>query len=98
MVALAPKTYFAHNSDDDTCKLGSKGIPKTENLEIENYLKNLYTSEAHSVIIRSLRTNQDGLMTRTTTKRVGLGSIFVKFRINDDGITCSPLTHNYNVI
>ena len=35
---------------------------------------------------------KDHQMSRVSTTKNGLNRVFTKFRVSDDGITCSPLT------
>ena len=93
-VALGPKTYFSINLETRDVKMGSKGIPHTEALLLEDYLKMLYTNDSHYVTLRSLRLNRNREMARTTLQKRGLSNIFFKFPLGDDGITCTPLTRN----
>ena len=80
--------------DTEEVKMGSKGIPHTEDLRTEAFLQTLYSKGSHYVTLRSLRLNKNKLMTRVTTEKRGLSDIFLKFRVADDGITCLPLMKN----
>ena len=93
-VALGPKTYFSINLETRDVKMGSKGIPHTEALLLEDYLKMLYTNDSHYVTLRSLRLNRNREMARTTLQKRGLSNIFFKFPLENDSITCTPLTRN----
>ena len=96
-VALAPKTYLAHNSDPNAkekVKCGTKGIPHSERITIDKFLDKLYNHTSHSVTLRSLRLNSDKVMSRISTHKKGLTDLCVKFPISDDMITCTPLTKN----
>ena len=93
-IALGPKTYYSINLESMDVKMGSKGIPHNENLLLEDFLKMLYSNDSHFVTLRSLRLNRNREMARTTLEKRGLSNIFFKFRLEDDGITCTPLTRN----
>ena len=93
-VALGPKSYFSFDEDSEGVKMGSKGIPHSARLSLNNYLEALYGKGSHYVEMRSLRLNRKREMTRTTGTKRGLSDIFLKFRVADDGITCSPLMKN----
>ena len=93
-IALGPKTYHSINLETDEVKMGSKGIPHTEKLKSEEYSKALFTNNSHFVTLRSLRLNKNREMTRITQQKKGLSDIFFKFRLENDGITCKPLTLN----
>ena len=80
--------------DDDEVKMGSKGIPHTQNLRSDTYLEALYGKGSHYVTLRSLKLNKHREMTRITMEKRGLSDIFVKFRLADDGVTCLPLMKN----
>ena len=73
--------------------MGSKGIPHHMKLQMQDYENALFTENAHYVQIKSLQL-RDGKMARTTTVKAGLCDIFVKYRLDEDGITCSPLSAN----
>ena len=75
-------------------KMGSKGIPHNEKLRSEAFLDTLFSNNSHFVTIRSLRLNKNREMTRITQMKKGLSDIFLKFPLDDDGITCKPLTVN----
>ena len=92
--ALAPKTYMAFNSDPNAkekTKCGTKGIPHSENICLQAFLDKLYNHGSHSVTLRSLRLNNDKVMSRITMIKSGLSDLVVKFPVDDDMITCSPL-------
>ena len=93
-IALGPKTYHSINLETDEVKMGSKGIPHNAKLESEAFLQALFSNNSHYVTIRSLRLNNRREMARITQMKKGLSDIFVKFRLEDDGITCKPLTLN----
>ena len=93
-VALGPKSYFSLDEDSQDVKMGSKGIPHSARLTMDMYLETLYGKGSHYVEMRSLRLNRKRQMTRTTGTKRGLSDIFLKYRIADDGITCSPLMKN----
>ena len=93
-VALGPKSYFSLDEDSQDVKMGSKGIPHSARLTMNMYLETLYGKGSHYVEMRSLRLNRKRQMTRTTGTKRGLSDIFLKYRVADDGITCSPLMKN----
>ena len=90
-MALGPKSYFSLDEDSQEVKMGSKGIPHSAKLTLNEYLDSLYGKGSHYVEMRSLRLNRKRQMTRTTVTKRGLSDIFLKFRVADDAITCSPL-------
>ena len=91
-VALSPKCYLAQKSDGAT-KRSSKGVPHSCELTLKNYLDRLYGSTDTYSTLRSLRVvNQQ--MSRIHENRKSLSDLFSKFRVQDDKITCSPLTVN----
>jgi len=102
-LALAPKTYFSidENIDEKTntkqTKIGTKGIQHDANLQYENFERALFGSSSNFVQTRSL-TMKDGKMCRTNIEKLGLSDIFVKYRVEDDRITCTPLTQNGKII
>ena len=58
----------------------------------------LYGLEPHYVTVRSLRLNKEKLMSRYTVRKRGLNDIFLKFHVDDDAITCTPLTKKRKVL
>jgi len=96
MVSLAPKSYYAHCRDTETIKDGRKGIPKWFDLKLSEFLDVLYNDDADKNIteVRSLRLNKEKQMTRTTTRKSGLTGIHVKLSVQNDRVTCLPLTKN----
>ena len=74
--------------------MGSKGIPHNEKLKSEAYAEALFTNNSHFVTLRSLRLNKNREMARITQIKKGLSDIFFKFRLENDAITCKPLTLN----
>ena len=94
-VGLAPKSYFALDFESEETKLGSKGIPHSAKLKLNNYLNALHIHKeqpdnSHYVNIRSLRLKK-GRMARINTKKQGLSDLFFKFHVQEDGITCKAL-------
>ena len=91
-VALSPKCYLAHKSDGST-KRSSKGVPHSCELTLKNYLDRLYGNSDTYSTLRSLRVvNQQ--MSRVNENRKSLSDLFSKFRVQDDKISCAPLTVN----
>ena len=66
----------------------------SEHLELEAYLQKLYGNSSHHVTLRTLRLNRNQEMTRITQIKSGLSDLFVKFHLDDDGITCRPIKIN----
>ena len=67
---------------------------QSEDLELQAYLEKLYGHASHHVTLRTLRLNRNQEMTRITQLKSGLSDIFVKFHLEDDGITCKPIKIN----
>lgn len=101
-IALSPKCYFAVNDEEGNekkkYKRGSKGIPHSEQLTMTNFVGQLYGQESHYVTLRTLRLNKEKKMSRFTIRKRGLNDIFLKFHVDDDAITCSPLTKKCKVL
>ena len=93
MIALSPKCYFAYNADNQETKCGHKGVPSSAKLQLEEYKNKLYDNDTPRVEVRSLR-YVDGHMTRVCQTKKGLNSLFCKYRIDSDGVTCRPLMEN----
>ena len=96
-IALSSKCYFAWNEDLQSFKMGSKGVPHNSNLELKNFLDKLYQNKSVCAEIRSLKLHKNEMI-RCVQKRNALNSLFCKFQIDDDCITCSPLRQNNEVI
>ena len=79
-------------------KRGSKGIPHSTELEIHQFVTQLYGQESHFVTLRTLRLNKEKNMSRFTTKKRGLNDIFLKFDVADDAITCAPLRKKSKIL
>ena len=92
-VALSPKCYFTYDANSEDIKKGTKGVPHSCDLVIDNFLNKLYGRTDHSVELRSLRV-LGGKMSRTIQERKSLSDLFCKFRVENDRITCTPLTEN----
>ena len=101
-IALSPKCYFAVNYEElneaKKYKRGSKGIPHSWELKMEEFVDQLYGCENHHITLRSLRLNREKKMSRFTQRKRGLTDLFLKFNVADDAITCSPLTKKSKIL
>ena len=93
MVCLSPKCYLAYDAENDAIKCGTKGVPGSAKLCLQDFKKMLYDTEVPNVEVRSLRCI-NGQMARVTQTKRGLSDLFSKFRIDSDKITCRPLIEN----
>ena len=84
---------MAFNCEDLSTKMGSKGVPHSVKLELNNFRDKLYGDVSKSVELRSLRLINNR-MVRTTQRRNALNDFFTKFRLLNDRITCQPLQIN----
>lgn len=77
-------------------KKSTKGIPHSNQYSMETWLSVLLDSSfpQQSVTINSLRLNQKKEMSRMKMQRSSLSDIFLKMRVQDDKISCSPLMEN----
>ena len=73
-------------------KLGTKGVPHSSKLTLENFRDKLYGHIPHTVVMRQLRVMNGEGMSRTSFQKQALSDLFSKFRVSDDMITCTPLT------
>ena len=98
--ALSPKTYYAFNQDEEDRKTGYKGICHTEakKLDLQAYLECLYGSTAKEIENRGFKLNKQKQLVYYEQKKRGLNNIFCKFRVQDDFITCKPLTKDGKVM
>ena len=94
--ALSPKTYFAYNADEEDQKTGYKGICHAEakKLTLNSYLECLYGSKSTEVENRGFKLNKNKQLVYYEQVKRGLNNIFCKFRVQNDHITCTPLTEN----
>ena len=95
-IALSPKSYYSYDEDTKKIKTGHKGIPHAEarKLRLDHYIDCLYNDVEVKVISRELRRNKQQQMIYYTTTKNGLNSIFKKFRVQEDKISCLPLCKN----
>ena len=93
-IALSPKCYYAQSSNGEV-KLGTKGLPHSQRVVMDDFKSCLETGQKFMVTIQSL-TMKDSVMSRVKTTKNGLNRIFTKFRTEDDGITCKPLLTETN--
>ena len=92
MIALCPKSYFAHCLKSNERKNGQKGIANSVSLEACEYRSVLYGSEInHRTIMRSLRLNPEKKMVRTKLNKRGLSNIIYKTAVSEDRVQCHPL-------
>ena len=98
--ALSPKSYYAFNQDEEDSKTGYKGICHTEakKLNLQTYLDCLYGSTAKEIENRGFKLNKEKQLVYYEQKKRGLNNIFCKFRVQDDFITCKPLTKDGKVM
>ena len=98
--ALSPKTYYAFNQDEEDSKTGYKGICHAEakKLNLEAYLECLYGSTSKEIENRGFKLNKQKQLVYYEQKKRGLNNIFCKFRVQDDFITCRPLTKDGKIL
>ena len=92
-IALSPKCYLAFNEETLETKSGTKGVPKAAKIELENFLARLYHGTEYFVDLQSLRM-VNNRMARTKTRKTALNDLFIKFAVQDDRISCLPLTED----
>ena len=82
---------------DSSVKLGSKGVPKSAQLELAMYLERLYDDKQCFIDYESLRMYKNQ-MARIKTRKTALNSIFTKFHVQSDRVTCLPLQNKNGYI
>ena len=92
-MCLSPKCYIAYDDENDGTKKGTKGVPGSCKITLQEFKDKLYNNQTPTVEVRSLRT-VDGQMARTTQRKKGLSDLYCKYRIDSDRITCRALTEN----
>lgn len=97
---MSPKTYYAYNDDTNDVKAGHKGVSYVEaqKFTIKSFEECLYDGKIPKVTARELRKNKKQQITFTETLKKGLNPVFKKFRVQDDKITCLPLTENGEIL
>ena len=93
IVCLSPKCYTAFDEENGSSKSGTKGVPGSCRVTLEDFRAKLYDNVTKVVDIRSLR-QVCGQMSRTTQRRKALNDLYCKFRIDSDRITCRALIEN----
>ena len=88
-IALSPKCYFAKSTEGEV-KLATKGLPHHVQVRLENFKQCLYDGTSFNVELQTL-TKKNSQMSRVKTVKKGLSRIFIKFPVESDGITCTPL-------
>ena len=71
--------------------MGSKGLPHYLKLELDEFKEVLYGQTSHKVTIHGLRLNPEKQMCKSRLTKKGLTTLFKKFPIAEDRISCSPL-------
>ena len=93
MISLSPKCYIA--SDFNTVKFGTKGVPHRIKISLEMMRKCLYEDEQDKIQVQTLglgrKSNQ---MERKIITKTPMNTVFVKFFVEPDRITCLPLREN----
>ena len=98
--ALSPKTYFAYDAENEDQKTGYKGICHAEakKLTLDAYLECLYGSTTKHVKNRGFKLNKNKQLVYYEQLKRGLNNIFYKFRVQNDRITCKPLTKDGKIL
>ena len=91
MICLSPKCYFAY--DGEKTKFGTKGVPHNFEIKMDMMRQKLYNNKQPHITLQTLGLKQNELR-RYQVEKKALNSIFVKFHLDDDGITCRPLRKN----
>ena len=94
MISLCPKSYRAHCRDKNDSKIGKKGVPLWFDIYLKDYYDILYNDDAEPSVAQvcSLRLDRDKIMSRTSTRKVGLSCIHAKRAVLDDRISTEPLS------
>lgn len=92
MIALSPKCYIMEDGDTGEKKVGRKGVSHRHNLRLESFEQKLYNDEKAAFDQRTLQMKK-GVMCRCVIHKNGLNSVFSKFCVAPDRISCEPLKH-----
>ena len=92
--------YQGFDPKTGSTKKSTKGIPHSNNYEIETWLNVLLDSSfpKQSVFINSLRLNQRKEMSRMRLQRSSLNDVFLKMQVDEDKVTCKPLMKNNKIL
>ena len=93
MVALCPKSYFAHEFENNLTKRSSKGIPARIELDGDLHRNTLYNtiSEPNRFTFENLKLSKNKIMQRSSLDKKGLTDLYFKLCVGNDKISCSPL-------
>ncbi|CAG5104401.1 Oidioi.mRNA.OKI2018_I69.chr1.g1235.t1.cds [Oikopleura dioica] len=95
LIALGNKLYLGIDPEKDVNKRSSKGIPHNVEIEFEamlNCLKGVNLEENKFQLTALRRQPSNGLVCRTSTSKRLLSDVFFKLYVNNDKITCTPLS------
>jgi hypothetical protein len=93
-IALGNKMYQCYCDTKKEYKKSTKGVPHSNQFEM-NLFRDVLLDEStprQTVEINSLRLNKNKQISRISTTKTSLSDIFIKMRVSEDKITCSPLT------
>ena len=99
-IGLSPKTYFAFDEENGAVKKGAKGVGYTEakKLRLETFIDVLYNDGTVLVTSRELRRNNKHQMIYYETQKNALNSLFRKYRVQSDRISCLPLCKDGKIV
>jgi hypothetical protein len=95
-VALGNKMYQCFCRQKNEVKKSTKGVPHNNNFATQMFIDVLLdeTTPKQTVDIHSLRLNREKEISRISMTKTSLSDVFVKMRVEDDKITCRPLTRD----
>ena len=73
--------------------MGMKGVPNDVGVSIDDFKACLNDGKSFDVALQTL-TKKQNEMSRVQTLKKGLSRTFVKFAVQNDKITCTPLLEN----
>jgi hypothetical protein len=92
--------YQCYCHDKDEVKKSTKGVPHSNKFAMDMFKDVLLdqSTPIQKVNINSLRLNKLKQISRISTMKTSLSDIFVKMRVADDKITCSPLMKDGQIL
>ena len=77
--------------------MGTKGLPHNIDVVMNDFKSCLEDGKRFDINIQSL-TRKSNVMSRVSTTKRGLNRVFTKFRLEDDGVSCKPLSLDNNLM
>lgn len=91
-VGLCPKTYILYDEDNESSKLSTKSLNKSQNkIELDNFLGVLHTGKPDGGINHGFKRSKSGSVLSYTQYRAALSSVYCKRVVLSDGVRTRAL-------